>query len=38
MPVRGAHSADVGPVAAEDGTRIAGGGRRLAWVSAVAGG
>ena len=38
VPVRGAQPADVWSVAAVDGTRIAGGGRSLAWLSAVAGG
>ena len=38
VPDRGAQPADVGSVAAVDGTRSAGGGRSLAWVSAVAGG
>ena len=38
VPVRGAQPAGVGSVAAVDGTRIAGGGRSLAWVLAVVGG
>ena len=35
VPVREAQPADVGSVAAVDGTHIAGGGRSLACVSAV---
>ena len=38
VPVSGAQPTDVGSVAAVDGMRIAGGGRSLAWLSAVAGG
>ena len=38
VPVREAQPSDVGSAAAIDGTHIAGGGRSLAWVSAVAGG